>query len=48
MGCMGGYPGFGGGPSGYSIRNDPNREKTPQDIEKLKKAKEKRERKRKN
>jgi hypothetical protein len=35
----------GGGPSGQSIRNDPDREKTPEDLRKLEAARLKRERK---
>ena len=35
----------GGGPSGQSIRNDPDREKTPDDLRKLEAARLKRERK---
>lgn len=44
--CLaGGLPGFGGGPSGADIRNDPSREKTPQDLERMAAAQRKRDRK---
>ena len=44
--CLaGGLPGFGGGPLAADIRNDPNREKTPEDLERMAAAQRKRDRK---
>lgn len=44
--CLaGGLPGFGGGPLAADIRNDPNREKTPEDLESMAAAQRKRDRK---
>lgn len=40
-----GIPGLGRYPSGASIRNDPDREKTPEDLKKIEKARIKREQK---
>lgn len=38
-------PGMGGGPLAADIRNDPNREKTPEDLERMAAAQRKRDRK---
>lgn len=38
-------PGMGGGPLAADIRNDPDREKTPEDLERIAAAQRKRERK---
>lgn len=39
------FGGLGSGPSGQHVRNDPRREKTPEDLARLAKAEEKRRRK---